>query len=141
MLQAKEEFASWISTNSYHKNQHKINLKLLCGREFGESSKWLSENKVTSGGSGADILVPFPPFKRMHCLYGAQPGHPMDWCHFGLYPIVEPEDLTIKGDYANEANILKDRIEKMFGITMIPLHTGKGFSDNDGYNKVRIELD
>ena len=138
---AQEAFVVWLATHPYNKDAHKIDLKKLCGHEFGESSGWISENKITTGGSGVDILVPFPPFKRMHCLYGAQPGHPMDWCHFGRYPKVEPNDLTIQGDFVHEAKLLKERFEKLFGISMISLSKGKGYIYKDDYNILTITLD
>ena len=142
VLLAQKEFATWLKDNPYQKEKHKIDLKLLCGREFGEPSEWLSENEITTCGSGGEILVPFTPFKRMHRLYGAQPGHPMDRCHFGRYPKVDANDLTIKGDYENEARLLKGRFEQLFGIKMSPLTDGrKGFIYRDNYNRLQITID
>ena len=138
---AQDAFFTWLAAHPYNKAAHKIDLKKLCGREFGEGSGWMSKNKISTGGTGVDILVPFPPFKRMHCLYGAQPDHPMVWCHFGRYPKVEPNDLTIQGDYAHEAKLLKERFEQLFGISMISLSKGDGYIYKDDYNVLTITLD
>lgn len=138
---AQERFSEWLKVNPYNKAAHRIDLKILCGHEFGEPGGWLGENRITTGGTGADILVPFPPFKAMHCLYGAQPGHPMVGCHFGRYPIVAATDLTVEGDYANEAKRLKERFEKQFGISMHQLPKGDGFEYRDEYNCLTITLD
>lgn len=140
ILLAQKEFADWLKEHPYQKDAHKIDLKLICGREFGELCEWLPADKITTGGTGGEILVPFPPFKSMHRLYGAQPGHPMDWCHFGRYPIVNPDDLSIKGDYENEARLLKEKFEQLFGISMSPLKRGRGFVYRDNYNLITITL-
>lgn len=140
ILLAQKEFADWLKDHPYQKDAHKIDLKLLCGREFGEPCDFLPPNKIASGGSVWDIQIPFPPFKKMYGVYGAQPEHPLFLCHFGWNPIVEPDDLIIKGDYENEAKLLKERFENLFGIEMLPLPEGKGYEYYDGYNWLKIAL-
>jgi len=140
-IEAIRRFEVWLKDHPYNKAAHKIDLKKICGRDFGEPSEFLGTNVVTTGGSGGEVLTPFPPFKKMHRLYGAQPGHPMDWCHFGRYPKVGTNDLVVVGDYANEARLLKEKFEKMFGIVMSERKRGKGFEYDDEYNRIVITLD
>ncbi len=99
-------------------------------------------DKYPVEGVSADILVPFPPFKKMHRLFGPQPGHPMSWCHFGMYPKVDPSDLVVAGDYENEAKLLKKKLESMFGIEMTERKKGaRGYEYSDEYNRIDITLD
>lgn len=141
-MKALEDYRAWEKTHPYCKAMHKIDLMKICGRSFGEPSEFLKTNVVTTGGSSADLLKPFPPFIKMHRLYGAQPDHPMVACHFGRYPIVAPESLTVKGDYEGEAKILKERFEEMFGIKMERINrTGvEGYGYRDDYDEVEIRL-
>ena len=120
------------------KGTPKFDLEKYTGHKFGESSEWTQEYyKFSCHGASCPISDGLPPFTQMHRLFGCPPGSPMGWCHFGLIKKVEPDELTIKGDYANEARLIKERIEKGSNLTMTD-YRGHGYQYEDDFVRITI---
>ena len=134
-------FDEWQREHPYHGNDHKIALEKLCGHGFGEHCTGLSSNLLICGGSRTNLQVSFPPFRKMGFGFGAQPGHPLRCADFGYADPVSPDELTVKGDYKHEAELLRKRFESLFGIVMQKRPSGGGYSYSDEFNSISIGLD
>lgn len=124
-----------VERRAKQKCEPKFDLKKLTGYELGESpDSCTADNYYRFQGCGQGCFLGdrFPPFKRLHRLFGAAPGNPMYWCHMGRLADVPPDSLAIKGDYANEARLIKKRIEDACGLVM-SVDPGNGYRYEDDY--------
>lgn len=118
-LRIAKELKAWNATNGVdYTKKSPLDLKLLCGHEFGEPSEFIARERIGCGGSPCKLFeYEFGPFRSMHRLFGAQPGHPMCRCHFGMVPKpVDPSYMEKPGDYQHEAVLLKEKMESLFKI-------------------------
>lgn len=139
------EFDEWLKQNPPKDDSRKKSLKIkeLCGFEFGDSCPFAAPHDLTSIDIHAGVVVPFPPFTTIDMDYGKMEGHPLLSIGFGCAEHgigVDPMKLTKPNDYEYEAELIRARIEKMYGIRMSPTYDkpGVAYEYNDKRSRVYL---